>query len=221
MRAWLRRAGAGAVRRPFVPITLAVLAALAIVGGRAGWLGLWATPDQQGRWLMERQRYAEAAEAFRSPIWRGVALMQAGQFKDAAAQFGGLDTAEAAYDQGNALVMLGKYEDAVGRYDRALALRPDWDEAVDNRRIAQIRAERLKTQGGDETGGQIKPDEIVIEPGRKSGDAATEEQTGGPPMSDQDIRALWLKRVQTRPGDFLRAKFAYQLQRSQAPGGPP
>jgi len=30
-----------------------------------------------------------------------------------------MDTAEAAYDQGNALLMLGKYEDAVGRYDRA------------------------------------------------------------------------------------------------------
>jgi len=221
MKATLRKMAATAGRHPLALIGGALLVALVVAGGRTGWLALWLTPDQQGRWLMERQRDAEAAEAFRDPMWRGVALMRAGQFKEAAAGFGGLDTAEAAYDQGNALVMLGKYEDAVGRYDRALALRPDWDDAVANRRLAQLRAERLKTQGGDETGGQVAADQIVIEPGKKGGEAADQEQGGGAPMSDADIRALWLRRVQTRPGDFLRAKFAYQLQISGAPGGTP
>jgi Ca-activated chloride channel family protein len=32
------------------------------------------------------------------------------------------------------------------------------------------------------------------------------------PMSDEAVRALWLKRVQTHPADFLRARFGYQLQ---------
>jgi Ca-activated chloride channel family protein len=32
------------------------------------------------------------------------------------------------------------------------------------------------------------------------------------------MQALWLRRVQTRPADFLRAKFAYQ-QAAQAEGG--
>ncbi len=41
-------------------------------------------------------------------------------------------------------------------------------------------------------------------------------------MSDEAVRALWLKRVQTRPADFLRVKFAYQLQNNQnASGAPP
>lgn len=38
-------------------------------------------------------------------------------------------------------------------------------------------------------------------------------------MSDEAVRALWLKRVQTRPADFLRAKFAYQL--GTQPGAAP
>jgi Ca-activated chloride channel family protein len=38
-------------------------------------------------------------------------------------------------------------------------------------------------------------------------------------MSDAAVRALWLKRVQTRPADFLRMKFAYQLQ--NGPSAPP
>jgi len=33
-------------------------------------------------------------------------------------------------------------------------------------------------------------------------------------MSDEQIRSLWLKQVQTRPADFLRARFAYRLQAS-------
>ena len=38
------------------------------------------------------------------------------------------------------------------------------------------------------------------------------EVAGGDPLSDDQLRALWLRRVQTKPADFLRAKFAYQLQ---------
>ena len=32
------------------------------------------------------------------------------------------------------------------------------------------------------------------------------------PLSDEELRALWLRRVQTKPADFLRAKFAFQAQ---------
>jgi Ca-activated chloride channel homolog len=32
-----------------------------------------------------------------------------------------MDSPEAAFDQGNALVMLGKYDEAITRYDRALS----------------------------------------------------------------------------------------------------
>ena len=31
-------------------------------------------------------------------------------------------------------------------------------------------------------------------------------------MSDDAVRALWLKRIEPRPEEFLRARFAYQLQ---------
>ena len=38
--------------------------------------------------------------------------------------------------------------------------------------------------------------------------------TGGE-LSDAQLQALWLRRVQTKPAEFLRAKFAYQLSRRQ------
>ncbi|WP_247896439.1 tetratricopeptide repeat protein [Azospirillum argentinense] len=185
-----------------------------------GWKNLWATPDQRGRWLMERGRYAEAADAFIDPMWRGVALMEAGNFKDAAPQFSGIDTAEAAYDQGNALVMQGKYDDAVARYDRALALRPGWSDAEANRTLARLRADRVRAKGGDDGDTEDDPDDVVYDRTKKDGGKDT-ETAGGAPMSDEAIRALWLKRVQTQPADFLRARFAYQLQAGPEPGTAP
>ena len=73
--------------------------------------------------------------------------------------FAARDTAEGAFDQGNALVMLGQYDDALKRYDRALALRPGWAAALNNREIARIRGERKKTQGGETGNTDDKPDE--------------------------------------------------------------
>jgi Ca-activated chloride channel family protein len=200
---------------------LALILALAVAGFHAGWRNLFLTPDQRGEWLMDRAQYDKAAQSFLDPMQRGVALFRAGKFKEAAALFGGLDTPEAAYDQGNALVMLGKYDQAVTRYDRALALRPDWPEAQANREIARLRAERMKMQGGDESGGEVAPDEIVFDKTKTDNQKPADEAPAeGAEMNDEAIRASWLKRVQTRPADFLRARFAYQLQEPAGTAAP-
>lgn len=192
-----------------VAIAGAAVVALLATGWWIGWADLVATPDQRGRWLMHEGRYADAAAVFENPMWRGVALMKAGDFKGAEQAFGGFDTAESTYDQGNALVMLGKYDDAIGRYDRALALRPGWADAEANRTLARLRAERVKKTGGDTGIQDQKADEIVYDRNKKKD--GMETQMAGK-MDDPAIRDLWLKRVQTRPADFLKARFLYQLE---------
>jgi Ca-activated chloride channel family protein len=220
MNAWLRFIARRAVAHPYRVLLGVMLLTLVVLSVCIGWGDAWMTRDQRGAGLMSRGRYAEAADAFADPLWRGIALMKAGSFKEAATQLAGLDTAEAAYDEGNALVMLGKYEDAVTSYDRALALRPGWSDATANRTLAALRAERMKLKGGDDSGGQIKPDEVVFEKGHPGKDQGEKEPGAGGTMSDQEIRALWLKRVHTQPGDFLRAKFIYQLQMPATPAEP-
>ncbi|GLS43762.1 tetratricopeptide repeat protein [Methylobacterium brachythecii] len=194
-----------------VVLMVAVLLGLIVAGGRVGWRNLFLTADQRGQALMERDRPGEAAAAFRDPLRRGVALFRAGEFKLAAQVFGGLDISEGAFDQGNALIMLGKYEDAVKRYDRALQLRPDWPDATANRELARIRAERVRQQGGETGNTDSKPDEVVFDKTKKGGTDTTVEGERKP-LSDDAVRAMWLRRVQTKPADFLRVKFAYQLQ---------
>lgn len=59
-------------------ILLAAGAALIGAGYKAGWDDLWLRPDQRGRLLMRENRPAEAAQAFRDPLWRGLAHFRAG-----------------------------------------------------------------------------------------------------------------------------------------------
>jgi Ca-activated chloride channel family protein len=96
-----------------------------------------------------------------------------------------------------------------------LALRPGWPDAAKNREIARIRGERRKTEGGVNDDTESKPDEVVFDKTKKGGEDTNLEQAV--PMSDAAVRAMWLKRVQTRPADFLRAKFAYQFSAGTAP----
>lgn len=204
--------------RSFALLGVALAAALGAGVWSVGWWDLWASPDQRGRYLFEHGRWADAATVFRDPMWRGIAQMRAGDFKAAEESFAGIDTAEGAYNQANALVMLGKYDDAVKRYDHALELRRGWPEAEANRRIAQLRAERLRAPGADAGDQREGADQIVYdkEAGNKEGQ---ETRTAGAAMGDEAVRALWLKRVRTEPADFLRARFAYQLEAQQAAPG--
>jgi Ca-activated chloride channel family protein len=184
----------------------------------SAWAGLWFTPDQQGRRHFERSEFVEAAETFHDPLWQGVAWYRAGEFRKAAQALARRDTPEAHYNQGNARVMLGQYETAMACYDRALERRPGWREATENRALAAARAEALDIEGGNMTEGKLGADKILFDSGKKGPDAQTTEIAGGKALSDQEIQALWLRRVHTSPADFLKAKFAYQ-EAVRAQGG--
>jgi Ca-activated chloride channel family protein len=190
----------------FLGLVVVAAVAYCLAGGDCSLL----TPDQLAYRDYEAGDYQTAAAGFADPMWRGAALFRQGEFEQAAGVFAGYDTAGAAFNQGNALVMLGKYDDAVARYERALELRPEWEPAIVNRDIAKARAERLRLEGGDMTGGMLGADDIVFSDKKSPPSDQTEQTDGGQPMSDEEMRSIWLRQVTTKPADFLRAKFAYQ-----------
>ncbi|MEN8199441.1 MAG: tetratricopeptide repeat protein [Thermodesulfobacteriota bacterium] len=175
------------------------------------------TPDQLGYRLFSMGQFKEASGHFADPMWQGAALYREGMFKEAAGVYAGFDTPEAAFNHGNSLAMLGKYQEAVARYDRALELQPGWEDAVINREIAHGRAEMMKNEGGNMTGGKMGADEIVFDKTKSSPEDGTEETDGGQQLSDTELREVWLRQVQTKPADFLRSKFAYQQQMGSKP----
>lgn len=187
-----------------------------------GWspAALFFTPDQRGKMLMAKGDFKGAASHFQDPSWRGTALYRNGDFKEAAAAFGRGVDADSLYNRSNGLLMAGQYDAAISGYEQALSLQPGWLEALENLALARARKERLRGPDDDfgGTGGQLGADKIVFDDRAAQSSAEAEEISYGEAPADQEMRALWLRRVKTDPADFLRSKFAYQLMRQQQKG---
>ena len=188
------------------------------VVGAITWSGLWLTPDQQGQRLLNRGEFEAAAESFRDPMRQGSAWFRAGEFEKAEQAFARGVTAEVEFNRGNCLVMRGKYDAAIERFDRALELRPDLEDAKINRAIAVARAKMTEQKGGDMGDQELGADEIVYDKKKDSGGQDTEVREENA-MSNAEMQAMWLRRVQTKPAEFLKAKFAYQLATDAQEGG--
>lgn len=201
-------------------IFVTALTAIIAVVGTMRHPDFWISNDLRAQHLQRAGKPAEAAKAYDDPMRQGAAFYRHGDFEAAAQAFARCGGAVGAYDQGTALLMHGAYDASIDAYTRALSLRPGWQEAIDNRAIAVARKARIESQRNpDESTGQEKPDEIAVDlhkppPGAdkpvviNSGDA----------LSDEALRAQWLRRVQTRPADFLKARFSFESQ-SQVNGG--
>ncbi len=196
-------------------ISAALVAGLAVAALAYGtWRNpnFWQTPAQRGDRLLASGQFAEAAKAYSDP-WRvGVAQYRNGDFEAAAHTFARVPGADGAFDKGNAQLMHGAYDEAIESYDRALGFKPGWKEAEENKALAKARQQVIADAGKDrdeESADAYKPDDTVVD--QKGEDRNSKPpDSAGSEMSDETLRETWLRRVQTTPGDFLRAKFAYQ-----------
>ena len=68
------------------------------------------------------------------------------------------------------------------------------------------------------TGGMLGADEIVYSESTSPPGSGEEQVEGGKPLSDAELRLIWLRQVQTKPADFLRAKFAQQYATRKSEG---
>ncbi|MBK1880921.1 tetratricopeptide repeat protein [Luteolibacter pohnpeiensis] len=173
------------------------------------WSTLWLTRDQLATMHYKNRMFQQAAEEFQNSNWKAAAHYRAGDFEQAESFYSPFHTPESEYNRGNCFVLLGRYQDAIQCYRNALEVRPNWIQAIENLSLAEARYEQLKQTGGDLGDQRVGADEIVYDKSHKAGEESEiDDSTTSTPESAQ---ALWLRRVQTKPGDFLKAKFAYQL----------
>ena len=178
-------------------------------------LGWFLTPDQQGRLWLERGDAVRAARVFEDPLWKGLAFYEAEEWEPAAAVLRTAPSPRARFQQANALARLERLPEAVEAYDAVLAAEPGLAEATFNRDwVAGLLAQDQKEYddaGG--TGGKLEADRIVFdERGAKGKGEMTQEEARAQGLTDSQLREMWMRRVQTTPGDFLRLKFAYQTE---------
>jgi len=177
---------------------------------RFHWMNLWLTADQQGRYYFERGAFEEAAKHFEDPIWRGVALERTGDFDDAINAFALSDSAEAWYNQGNALAHLGKYSEAVEAYSQALERRHPWVEAQENMALVKSLIPKISKKNDDEEEQEkapnLPPDQIKFDNKGKQGKKIAIKAN----LDPKTVADIWMRNIQTTPADFLRQRFAIQ-----------
>lgn len=149
------------------PWFVLLLLPLALFGFRRGWLmaialglslpsapvraasfaDLWQRSDQQAAAALARGDAKRAASVARSPAWRGGAAYRSGDYEGALRDYEQTQDADGAYNRGNALARLGRYEEAIAAYDEALKLAPGMDDASANRQAVEAFLKRQQQQG--------------------------------------------------------------------------
>ena len=163
----------------------------------------WQTPVQRGASAFAQGDWQQAMRHFRQspqPDWLAAACYRAGDFNCAAASLSEATSPQARYNLGNIEARRGRLASALKHYDAALAARPDWREAEDNRQLVlHLIAER--TRRGDPPDGDGEPnqdpDEIVTDEKGKKGKAGAIDIEKLDPKSHAQF---WLRQVRNEAG---------------------
>jgi len=114
------------------------------------WDSLWKTNEQQAQEKFNQQQYQEAAKQFKNPLWQGSAHYKAGNFEEALTSFNQSNTADALYNQGNALAKLNKLDEAIERYTQALEKNPNLESAKANKALLEQLKKQQEQQNSDQ-----------------------------------------------------------------------
>lgn len=110
--------------------------------------------------LFNEGRYAQAAEIFSDPAWKGLALYRSSQWWRAAEAFVRANDALSAYNLGNTYVQLGYYALALEAYQQALALDSSLEDAQHNadimRKLLAEDEEERQRSGRQSNGSEIE-----------------------------------------------------------------
>ncbi|MGI9415922.1 MAG: VWA domain-containing protein, partial [Hyphomicrobiales bacterium] len=174
--------------------------------GVADW---FLTPDQQGRLAFEDLEFAKAGDLFEAPTWKGYALYRAGRYSEAAEIFARLQTADAAFAQGVALVKGREYRPGIEAFETALKRDPDHEAAARNLEIARTILDYLeKARAQSDTGeGSLGADEVVYD---KESEGGFKMQVTEKAKAKMQTAEQWMRTVDTRTEDFLRIRFALE-----------
>ncbi len=177
------------------------------IASAQGLQDMWLTQDQQGRVAYQRGDFEAASALFSDPMWKAAALYRAGRYAEAVDALAPVDTAESWYDQGNALLHLSKFDEAVVAYHKALATRKGWPDAQANLAIAEQLSKAKKEKEDDQPQDpNQKADSVQFDDKGKQG------KQGQMNIAEQTSE-MWMKNINASPTDLMARKFAIEAGR--------
>jgi Ca-activated chloride channel family protein len=157
------------------------------------WQDLWQTQDQQAQSAFEQGEFTQAAETFENPQWQASAQYKDGNYQQALAGFEQDNSVQGLYNQGNALVQLNDYQEAIKRYQQAIAVQSPFAEAEKNLVLAQqLLAQQQKESSEqqseqsnqDQSGDGEQSDDSTSDP--SNSDKSTPDKNSSPAESQSD-----------------------------------
>ncbi|PSU36387.1 vWA domain-containing protein [Photobacterium lutimaris] len=113
----------------------------------------WSTPftnsDNLGYELFEKGSYAEAAEQFSSPAWKGAAQYRAGDYENAIDTLSPLSDQQSQYNLANAYAQSGQFDKAEALYQSILEQSPDHQDAQKNLSLVNALKQQQENQQQD------------------------------------------------------------------------
>lgn len=103
--------------------------------------GFFRNSEQNALNAYQNENYQSTVSLSDNPMIQGMAAYRQGNYEQAATFYSSLSdeeqTAESFYNLGNSLAHLGKLDEAIEAYNEALARRPSWQQALENKEIVE------------------------------------------------------------------------------------
>jgi len=147
------------------------------------WNDLWETKDQQGQKQFNSEKFQKAANSFEDSSWQGSSHYRSGDYEQALKAFQQKDTAEALYNQGNALAQLKRVDEAIEAYDEALKKDPQHEDAKANKAYLE-ELKKQQEQQQDQQQDQDKNNDENKEQQDQEGQEGQEQKESDDPSQE-------------------------------------
>jgi Ca-activated chloride channel family protein len=108
------------------------------------WTDLFLNQDQIAKKQFDKGKHKESAEKFKDPRWKQAADYKSKNYKKALTDSTQLTTSDDWYNKGNILARLGKTDEAIAAYDKAIKLNSKNEDAIYNKKLLEKQKQQNK-----------------------------------------------------------------------------
>ena len=119
------------------------------------WAELWKRSDQRAMLAVENQKFDDPS-LLENPQWNGIASYRLQNYEQAGIEFSQQEDRIGFYNHGNALAKMGDLLGAIEKYEAAIKIDPEFEDAVFNLDLIRKLLEKQEMQGdqGNDQGEQ-------------------------------------------------------------------